>query len=143
MQDTRTPVKMSALNLVLYIGLCLALMGPYKHVGIAMGISAATTVQFLAQIWFLRRKIGALGLRRVIDQVWRHAAAGCMMGGVCFAAAAPGRWEEGFTATNALILAGALFAAASAYFLAAWLLAAHDARALLAGLRRRLGRRAA
>jgi len=31
----------------------------------------------------------------------------------------------------------------AAAVLAAWLLAAHDARALLAGLRRRLGRRAA
>ncbi|MBI5499443.1 MAG: polysaccharide biosynthesis C-terminal domain-containing protein, partial [Deltaproteobacteria bacterium] len=141
LQDTRTPVKMSALSLVLYIGLCLALMGRYQHVGIAMAISAAPTAQFLAQAWFLRRKLGARGLRRVLDQVWRHAAAGWVMAGACLIAAAPGRWEEGFTARNALVLGGAVVAAALAYFLAAWVFAAQDARALLGGLRRRLGGR--
>jgi len=141
LQDTRTPVKMSALSLVLYIGLCLALMGRYGHVGIAMAISAAPTAQFLAQAWFLRRKIGMLGLRRVLDQVWRHVAAGWVMAGACLVAAAPGRWEEGFTARNALVLGGAMVAAALTYFLAAWVFAAHDARALVGGLRRRLGGR--
>jgi len=128
---------------VLYIGLCLALMWRYQHVGIAAAISAAPTFQFLAQVGFLRRKIGLLGLRRVLDQSWRHLAAGWVMAGVCLAGASFGRWEQGGTMHNALVLAAALGAAGLAYFGAAWVFGAGDARALLDGLRRKLRRKTA
>jgi putative peptidoglycan lipid II flippase len=141
LQDTRTPVKMSALSLVLYIGLCLALMGRFRHVGIAAAISAAPTAQFLAQIVFLRRKIGPLGLRDAVDQLVRHVAAGWIMAAACLAAASPGRWEDGATLRNAVILGAALVAGGAAYFLGAWVFGVRDARALLDGLRRRLRRR--
>jgi putative peptidoglycan lipid II flippase len=141
LQDTRTPVKMSALSLVLYIGLCLALMGRFQHVGIAAAISAAPTAQFLAQVVFLRRKIGALGLRDAVDQFVRHVAAGWIMAAACLAAASPGRWEDGATLRNALVLGAALVAGGAAYFLGAWVFGVRDARALLDGLRRKLRRR--
>ena len=141
LQDTKTPVKMSALSLVLYIGLCLALMWRYQHVGIAAAISAAPTFQFLAQVAFLRRKIGPLGLRTALDQLWRHLAAGWVMAGACLAAASFGRWEQGGTLYNAVVLGATLLAAGAAYFVAAWVFDASDARALVDGLRRRLWRK--
>ncbi|NMC70277.1 MAG: murein biosynthesis integral membrane protein MurJ [Myxococcales bacterium] len=143
LQDTRTPVKMSALSLVLYIGLCLALMGPWKHVGIAAAIAAAPTAQFLAQVVFLRRKIGALGLRAAFDQLWRHLASAGVMVAACLPVASLGRWSEGGTLRNTLVLAAALLAGGATYAAAAWVFGARDARALLDGLRRRLRRRAA
>jgi putative peptidoglycan lipid II flippase len=143
MQDTKTPVKMSALSLVLYIGLCLALMWRYQHVGIAAAISAAPTFQFLAQVGFLRRKIGPLGMRAVLDQLWRHLAAGWVMAGACLAVASFGRWEQGGNLANAAVLGATLLAACAAYFVAAWVFGARDARALVDGLRRRLRRKSA
>jgi putative peptidoglycan lipid II flippase len=142
LQDTKTPVKTSAASLVLYVGLCLSLMWPFRHVGIAAAIAAGGTAQFAVQLVLLRRKIGALGLHRLLGDVLRHAAAGAAMGGVCLAVALPGRWEEGSTARNIGVLAAALLAGGLAYLAAAWALRAPDARALVDALRRRLGRRA-
>ena len=138
LQDTKTPVKMSALSLVLYIGLCLALMWRWQHVGIAAAISAAPTFQFLVQVWFLRRKIGALGLRQALDQLWRHLAAGWVMAGACLPVASLGRWEQGGNLFNIGVLAATLLAAGAAYFLSAWIFGARDARALADGVRRKL-----
>lgn len=143
LQDTRTPVKMSALSLVLYIGLCLSLMWRYQHVGIAAAIAAAPTAQFLAQVAFLRRKIGTLGLGPALDQLWRHLAAAWVMTGACLPVASLGSWADGATLHNTLVLAAALLVAGLAYFLGAWVFGARDARALLDGLRRRFRRRAA
>jgi len=143
LQDTKTPVQVSALSLVLYVGLCLAWMGPWKHVGIAAAMAAAPTVQFAAQVILLRRKIGAIGLRAVLDQLWRHLAAAWVMVGACLPIASFGRWSDGGSLRNTLVLAATLVAGGTAYATAAWIFGARDARTLFDGLRRRIRRRPA
>lgn len=138
LQDTRTPMKLSAVNLALYVGLCLSLMWRYAHVGIAIGIGMAANAQFVLQIVFLRRKIGALGLAPAAIETLRHLVAGAALAGVCLAVGLAGRWEEGGNPYNAGILAAALCAGGAAYFCTAWILRARDARAIADGLARRL-----
>ncbi|MFH2071364.1 MAG: lipid II flippase MurJ, partial [Actinomycetota bacterium] len=138
LQDTRTPVKISAVTLVAYVGLCLALMWPFGHVGIAAAIGAGGTLQFLLQLVLLRRKVGPLGLRAIVGQSFRHLGAALVAAAAAWGVAGLGRWEDGSTWANAGILAVAILAAGGAYLGAALALGAPDAQALLAGLGRRL-----
>jgi putative peptidoglycan lipid II flippase len=139
LQDTRTPVKISAVTLVLYVGLCLSLMWPFGHVGIAAAIGAAGTLQFVMQVILLRRKVGPLGLREVAGRAVRHAGAAAVAAVAAWGVARLGRWAEGSTWANAGVLFAALGAAAAAYLGAAALLGAPELRTLRNAVRRRRG----
>jgi putative peptidoglycan lipid II flippase len=64
--DTRTPVKASAVNLVVFLGLSALLMGSLSHVAIALANSVAALVQLCVLLYLLRRHTGPLGLRPVL-----------------------------------------------------------------------------
>lgn len=78
-QDTRTPVKASAVNLVFFVGLSVALMGPLEHVALAIANSTAAAIQVIVLLWWLRRRIGPLGLRAVARSVSRIGLASLAM----------------------------------------------------------------
>lgn len=143
LRDARTPVRLSFLNLVVFVTLCLLLMWHLGHVGIAIASGVTPNVQFAVQLAVLRRRIGPLGLREVAADAIRHAVAAAAMVGACLAAALPARWEEGGTIRNAALLAAVLAAGGAAYFGAAWALGTSDARALAAAVRRGIGGREA
>ncbi|KIH78174.1 putative peptidoglycan lipid II flippase [Geoalkalibacter ferrihydriticus] len=65
MKDTRTPVRISFWTLLLNAALGLLLMQPLGHVGLALALTLATCGNCLLLVWALRRKLGALGLRRL------------------------------------------------------------------------------
>jgi putative peptidoglycan lipid II flippase len=57
LQDTRTPVKVAVVALVSNGVLGLTLMGPLKHGGLALALSAASSIQFGLLILFMRRRV--------------------------------------------------------------------------------------
>jgi len=58
--DTRTPVVVAALDFLAFLGLALALRGPFGHVGISMAVAGSSLVQMLL-LWFgLKRRLGNL-----------------------------------------------------------------------------------
>ncbi|MDD4952966.1 MAG: murein biosynthesis integral membrane protein MurJ [Desulfovibrionaceae bacterium] len=63
LEDTRTPVLVGVLCLVVNIGLGLLLMGPMAHVGLALAVSVAAVVNFLLLHLILSRRLGACLLR--------------------------------------------------------------------------------
>ena len=78
-QDTRTPVLASALNLITFLALMAALIGPLNHVGIAAANSMAAAVQLFVLLWRLRRLTGPLGLRLLAPSVGRVLLASLAM----------------------------------------------------------------
>ncbi len=56
LQDTRTPVKIAVVSLGLNTLLSLFLMGPLRHVGLALALSVASSVQFLLLAFLLRKR---------------------------------------------------------------------------------------
>lgn len=60
LQDTRTPVKVAALALVLNAILNVVLMGPLAIGGIALASSLSAIVGFFVLLYFLQRRIGSL-----------------------------------------------------------------------------------
>jgi putative peptidoglycan lipid II flippase len=63
--DTRTPVKVAAIDLAVFIGLSLSLRGPFGHVGIGMAVTGASLVQAVLLWAWLGKKLPALRSREI------------------------------------------------------------------------------
>jgi putative peptidoglycan lipid II flippase len=136
--DTRTPVVCSAINLVVFVAVSLALMGPFQHVGIAVAFSAAATAQLGALLYLLRRRVGPLGLRTVSVSAARMVAAAAVMGVICFVGARQGDWARGGNdPRNIAVLAATVGGGALVYLGAAWILKCPELAELFAAVRRR------
>jgi putative peptidoglycan lipid II flippase len=57
-KDTLTPLCMAAGAMALQIALALALVGPLAQGGLALANSVAVTVEVVAGLWLLRRRLG-------------------------------------------------------------------------------------
>ncbi len=84
LQDTKTPVKVAIVALVVNVGASLALMGPLRHGGLALALSIASSVQFGLLAFLLFKRLPALGLRPVVASAARGVLASVIMAGVLF-----------------------------------------------------------
>ena len=86
-EDTKTPVVIAAVCVAINIALSLALMGPLKHVGIALAQAVSSWINAVLLAEFLRRR-GFLVLdRRLKDKLARICLASIGMAAILFAAA--------------------------------------------------------
>ena len=79
LQDTRTPVRVAALSVIVNILFSLLLMGPMRHAGLAFANSIAATVNFLALFYLLRRRLGRLDGRNIIASFLKTVLASVIM----------------------------------------------------------------
>ncbi|MFT3921103.1 MAG: murein biosynthesis integral membrane protein MurJ [Myxococcales bacterium] len=141
--DTRTPVKASAVNLVVFLSLSALLMGRLSHVALALANSAAALVQLVVLLWLLRRHTGPMGLAPVIASGLRVALASTTAGVALWLAASRLSFGPGEGEIVRLGAYGALLAAGAVIFLVvAWLLRAPELSELKAVLMRRRRRAA-
>jgi putative peptidoglycan lipid II flippase len=82
LQDTRTPVRYAIVALVVNIVFSVALMGPLRHVGLALANSLAAVANMGLLLYSLRVRLGRLGLRRIILSVGKTALASAGMAAV-------------------------------------------------------------
>jgi len=80
LKDTKTPVMVAAVSLVVMVGLSLVLIGPLAHIGLALATSVAGLTNLAGLLWLLRRKVGPLGMRSVALAALRMLAAVTAMG---------------------------------------------------------------
>ena len=66
-QDTRTPVRIAIVVMLMNILLSLALMGPLQHAGLALAASLASMIHFVWLLWMLDRRYGGLRLRTLLN----------------------------------------------------------------------------
>ncbi len=87
LQDTKTPVKVAVISLVVNIALSIVLMGPMQHGGLALAISLSSGVNLVLLIWVLRKRLGRIGARDILHSVLKCSASAAIMGGaISFAA---------------------------------------------------------
>jgi len=139
--DTRSPVVASGLNLVVFVGVSLALMPSMQHAGLAVAISAAATAQLALLLLLLRRRVGRLGFREVVVSGGRALAAAAAMGGAVWACVQLGSWSDGATLHAAGVFTLAVVTGALVYLVVARLLGSPEVAAILGTLGRRLRRR--
>lgn len=132
--DTRTPVVVSALDLVAFVVLALALRGPMGHVGISIAVAGSSAVQMLLLVYAMKQKVRVLRGAEIGASVARVVVASLIggVGGAALAHLLPGRTLPGL---------GGAVAFSGLFFLAAWGLGARElgevGRPLLRRLRRR------
>lgn len=141
--DSRTPVKIAAVCLLVFVGAGLALMGPLGHLGLALAISLASAVNFGLLLLGLRRRLGRLGLLAVARSGGRSAVASVVMAAVAWPLS---RWcltdaTLGSGAGRVAAVLGVVIVAAAVYFGVASLLRCSELGELQQALLRR-GRRA-
>ncbi len=79
LKDTLTPVKIAGLSLLLNVILSLVLMFPLKIGGLALSASVAGIFNFSALFYALRKKIGCLDGRRILNSFLKVTIAGMVM----------------------------------------------------------------
>ncbi len=82
LQDTKTPVKTAVVSLLVNIVLSILLMGPMRHGGLALATSIASAVNLTLLILALRRRLGRIGARGILESVFRSAACAVAMGAI-------------------------------------------------------------
>ncbi|MCK5800440.1 MAG: murein biosynthesis integral membrane protein MurJ [Deltaproteobacteria bacterium] len=141
LEDTRTPVFASALSLSVYIVSALALYERYATFGLALAVALGSSANFAFLLVFLRRRLGPLGLSRIMGSLVRSAFGAVLAGGAAVGAARLGVWHlGGAAARNYAVLALAVLAGSGTYVLSGLLLGSPEIRELRAALRRRRGR---
>jgi len=81
LQDTKTPVKMAVISLLVNIILSLLLMGPMRHSGLALATSLAAAVNLFLLIHALKKRLGRIGARDILGSVFKSTVSAALMGG--------------------------------------------------------------
>src|SRR6185369_14666624 len=79
LKDTKTPVWTAFAAFLLNLGFSLILMGPLKHGGLALASTLSACCNMLMLLWFLRRKIGPFGGRRILVSALKSVTAALPM----------------------------------------------------------------
>jgi putative peptidoglycan lipid II flippase len=139
--DTRTPVVVSALDLLAFVALALLLKGPMGHVGVSVAVAGSSAVQMALLLFALGRKLGGLDGGRIAASAGRTLLASLVAAGGAWGTArilapflAGGGLARLLPGGAALAVFGGLFA------LAAWGLGSEEFESLVRSVRRRLAR---
>jgi putative peptidoglycan lipid II flippase len=82
LQDTKTPVKIAVVSLIVNIFLSILLMGPMRHGGLALATSVASAVNLILLIIALRKRLGRIGAHNILRSVVNSTVCAAVMGGV-------------------------------------------------------------
>ena len=141
--DTRTPVIVSAIDLIAFIALAVTLKGRVGHVGISIAVSGSSAVQMVLLFVGLQRRLPTMRWGEVGVSASRTLV-GSIVAGVGGWGTARLLWPDGAASGWARAIpglaGGVVFVVL--FLLAAWGVRAPELDAVLGGLARRLRRRA-
>jgi putative peptidoglycan lipid II flippase len=85
LHDTKTPLVMSAVNIVinLVVELPLVWIPGIGESGMAVGTAVSFAIQAIVMLWILDRRIGGLELRKLVMPIVKMLIAALVMGAVC------------------------------------------------------------
>ncbi len=131
--DTRTPVVVSAIDLVAFIVLAVVLRGPWGHVGISAAVAGSSAVQMVLLLGGLKLRLGSLPAADLARSLGRTLVASAVAAAAGVAAARLGG--------GALAAIAGMVAFATVYVLAAWGLRSPELDEITGAVRRRLRKR--
>lgn len=141
MQDTKTPVRIACCGVVINIIFSVALMGPMQHNGLAIANSLAAMANFMLLFYFLRKKLGGIGTRRIVLSFTRTGAAAVVMGAAGWLATRSDLWStSGQSGLKAFLLTAAICGSFGLYLGASWILKSEELAYMTKKIRQRLTR---
>jgi putative peptidoglycan lipid II flippase len=135
--DTRTPVLVSAIDLVAFIAMALWLRGPLGHVGVSVAVTVSSAVQMLCLWIWLGKRLGSLHIGEIASSAARTMGAS-LLALALGVAASEGASRLALPTALARLVPGLVGAVvfAIAFFPAAYVLKSTELRALTAVVRR-------
>lgn len=122
--ETRVPVQASFVSVGLNLALNLMFIGPLQfiglgHLGLALATSATSIVNMLQLAFYLRRRLGPIEARRMINTIVRVGLAGSAVVLVCGLALVwlGGRWQGHLLGEAAVVAGGFALSIAIGYAL--------------------------
>lgn len=85
-QDTKTPVRVAIISMLVNVGVALILLNPLEHVGMALATSLASWVNAGQLFWILRRREEKLADRELKRRLPRLLISAALMAGVTYLA---------------------------------------------------------
>jgi len=85
LRDTRTPVIIGLLAMLINVALSLIITNAFQaygllpHGGLALANTIATTLEMVALLWLLRPRLGGLAAASILKSVFRTAAGAAIM----------------------------------------------------------------
>ena len=84
LQDTKTPAKVGIYAMILNTVLNLILMGPLQHGGLALATSIAALFNVALLIYYLRKRLGLMGGRKILRSTVKMFSASVAMGAITY-----------------------------------------------------------
>jgi putative peptidoglycan lipid II flippase len=106
LQDTRTPVKVACLTVLVYASMAFLLHRRLGTFGLALAVSASSTTNFLVLLLMLRRRLGLMGLRSVGKSLIKFVIASLCAGAAAWSVGRLSRWERIGSVQYGLLLLG-------------------------------------
>jgi putative peptidoglycan lipid II flippase len=142
LQDTKTPVKIAFAAFVFNLLFSLALMGPLRHGGLALASTLSALCQMSMLFYFLRKKIGRLGGRKIMITAAKTVAASIPMAVAVYCSIRFADWSAaGQKVVKGGVLGGAVLGGALLFFFFAHLLRMDEMREAVSIARKRFSRR--
>ena len=138
LQDTKTPVYAGVAALLVNVVAAVSLMGPFRHIGLALATSISATVNLVILVYILRRRLGRMDGRRIGSSCLRCGAAALGMGLVVLAVRLAVGRSAGFTMLGLKVVGGVSLGTA-VYLLLAWWWRSPELQFLTSLRRRRPG----
>lgn len=140
LEDLKTPVKVSAFTVVLTLAFGIALLD-YQVAGLCMALSLASIVQLVVMTVLLRRRVGRLGLSKLLTASAKQAALTVVAVALAYGVSSFGEWEAGASLRNLLVLGGSMAVAMAVYAAGALALGMDEATAVSRRVSAKLSRR--
>jgi putative peptidoglycan lipid II flippase len=123
MNNVKTPVAIAFVAFLVNAGVGVILMWPMGPAGLTLANTVSSTLNVALLIFYLRKKIGPLGGKKVLNSVLRVSAASLCAGAAAFPFTCLALWTQtGHSLQKALHLGLAGLCGMAAFFLAAALL---------------------
>jgi len=143
LQDTKTPVIMGVVSIIVNIVFSLLLIKSLAQGGLALAYSLAGIANLLLLLWMLHRKLGAIDGRRLLRSFLKTLAVSAVMGAIALGISTG--WEAVFGIESKLLqvleLLIACGVAAASYFIIAPHLHMEEGELVINMLKKRLGRK--
>ncbi len=116
-KDTLTPALIALFSLVVNVILCVLLIGPLKHGGLALATSLSEITSFTLLMLILRRRYGAIGVRPILVTAGKALMASIVMTIFVYGAIEFVVWDSRGVTFKAATLFSLIFSGAAVYFM--------------------------
>ncbi|HEY3308955.1 MAG TPA: murein biosynthesis integral membrane protein MurJ [Desulfuromonadaceae bacterium] len=139
LKDMKTPVWTALAAFLLNLGFSLALMGPLQHGGLALASTLSACGNMLLLLWFLRKKIGQFGGRKIMVSAVKSLMAALPMGIVVYYVCQLIDWSvAGQKTVKTLVLSAAIASGIVIYMVSTRILRSEESLEAVALLRKKI-----